>query len=118
MESESNSYHRAYYARNREAQKAYHRAWRKRHPETYENREQRRKDAWMAILKERGMDRCSQCGYSRCFAAIDFHHKNPKEKKFRMAGVFRRTIRPVTLAELDKTIALCKNCHMELHYGK
>ena len=28
--------------------------------------------------------KCSICGYSKCIDALEFHHKNPKEKDFKI----------------------------------
>lgn len=55
---------------------------------------------WMEIIHVRGMDRCSRCGYDKCFPAIDFHHKNRKEKKVQYrqsssAASYRRKIEGV-----------------------
>ena len=42
--------------------------------------QKRVKEKWMEIIKDKGMDCCFKCGYSKCFAAIDFHHMNPLTK--------------------------------------
>jgi len=57
---------------------------------------------------------CSICKYNKCLAALDFHHKNPKEKKFMItSGTYSwKTIKK----ELNKCILICSNCHKELHY--
>lgn len=109
-------YANKYYAEHKEKLSAVQRKWRKDHPEAQAKRSKLRRDAWMDIIKARGMDRCSKCGYDKCFAAIDFHHLDPKEKKDRIARLIRLPLTDERLAELNKTIALCKNCHMELHY--
>jgi len=30
--------------------------------------------------------RCSVCGYDRCVDALEFHHKNPEEKEFKLGS--------------------------------
>lgn len=56
---------------------------------------------------------CAICGYDKCAAALNFHHVNPKDKKF--------LVSPITISrkdifeELQKCILLCSNCHREIH---
>ena len=81
-------------------------------------RRKRNRAAWMQILNLAGKDRCLKCGYNKCFAAIDFHHRDPKQSNTKTPG--KMFIEPVTaqrLAELEKCDALCANCHRELHLG-
>ncbi len=56
---------------------------------------------------------CLQCGYSKCLAAMDFHHRDPAEKEFEIGGLFSFTDKAKT--ELDKCDLLCGNCHREEH---
>lgn len=60
--------------------------------------------------------KCSKCGYSRCYDAIDLHHKDPKKKdpdfKHLKGWSWDRI-----LPEINKCILLCKICHTELHAG-
>ena len=57
--------------------------------------------------------KCFECGYSKCLAALVFHHTDPKQKDFGISGKCRtwEKIRP----ELDKCQLLCHNCHNEYH---
>ena len=59
---------------------------------------------------------CSICGYSRCEAALEWHHLNPLEKDIEPRKVFSRNWESV-IRELDKCILLCANCHREAHHG-
>lgn len=59
--------------------------------------------------------RCSVCGYDRCVAALEFHHKDPTQKDFQISGGSRSFQR--MKLELDKCILMCANCHRELHEG-
>jgi hypothetical protein len=59
--------------------------------------------------------RCLLCGYARSEAALDFHHLDPSEKEFAISGSLRARKR--VLAEIDKCVLLCKNCHAEIHAG-
>jgi hypothetical protein len=64
----------------------------------------------LTILKING---CSICGYDKCISALEFHHVNPRDKKFRIIGIY--TARKDFFDELNKTLLLCSNCHRELH---
>ena len=57
--------------------------------------------------------KCENCGYNKSTWALDFHHKNPEEKKFSISGGTKsfETIKK----ELDKCSLLCRNCHSEEH---
>jgi len=56
---------------------------------------------------------CAICGDTREHVLV-FHHKNPKEKKFSIAGHNRSTMN--LIAEIKKCMVLCNNCHNEFHY--
>lgn len=58
--------------------------------------------------------KCEACGYDKCVAAFDFHHRDPKEKDFSISEVSHRNI-DLVKKELDKCNLLCSNCHREEH---
>lgn len=60
---------------------------------------------------------CQICGYDRCVAAMDIHHRDPSLKEFGLAqhGLTRSWER--TRRELDKCVLICANCHREIHAG-
>ena len=60
--------------------------------------------------------KCEICGYSKCMAALDFHHKNPNEKDPSWEKMRKRTFNKVK-EELDKCNLVCRNCHSEIHYN-
>lgn len=62
---------------------------------------------------------CSICGYKKNFAALTFHHKNPKKKHFQLdtRSLSNRNMSVINL-ELKKCILVCNNCHAELHNPK
>jgi hypothetical protein len=70
---------------------------------------------WMELVVSKRMDKCSICGYSKCFAAIDFHHVTPQDKKYGIAGLLIRKFTQGRAKELEKCVAVCANCHRELH---
>ena len=60
--------------------------------------------------------KCTKCGYDRNFAALEFHHVDPKTKLFQLdlRSLSNRKWSAV-LEEGSKCILLCSNCHAELH---
>ncbi len=121
--------------------KTYIRAWQKEwvrkrilnDPDYQKKRWQQNKGRYIIRLHEyraenlrflcyiKGMDfpKCEQCGYNKCFAALDGHHLNPLQKEKRDDRLskwikyppkkFQEKIKRVDM------ILLCRNCHAELH---
>jgi hypothetical protein len=69
-------------------------------------------------LKRRAIEykgvRCSRCGYDRCDGALEFHHTNPRRKDVNISHLRHTTFEKI-IAELDKCVLLCANCHREEH---
>lgn len=61
---------------------------------------------------------CTICGYNKCIAALDFHHKDPTQKDVLISRFKFYTFDDRVKKELDKCIVLCANCHRELHYSR
>jgi hypothetical protein len=61
--------------------------------------------------------KCQICGYSKCLAALEFHHVDPSDKKFSPSSIIRRLKWEDALEELQKCILICANCHREFHYS-
>jgi 5-methylcytosine-specific restriction endonuclease McrA len=61
--------------------------------------------------------RCVICGYSRCVAALQFHHIDPASKRFAIAH--RGAARSLSSMrdEAAKCVLLCSNCHTEVETG-
>ncbi len=79
------------------------------------------RDLWLDIIKNFKMDFCSICGYSKCFEAIEFHHKKGTDKINKtngIAGYLKRPPRKERIDELKKCISVCANCHREIHWVK
>ena len=57
---------------------------------------------------------CCKCGEDRPWV-IQFHHINPDEKKFGIAGCGTRS-RTAIWEEVKKCVCLCSNCHDEFHH--
>jgi len=60
---------------------------------------------------------CEVCGYDKNLSALQFHHRDPNDKKF---GLDARTLgnlkMETILNELSKCDLLCANCHLEEHH--
>lgn len=71
---------------------------------------QRKKDA----IAYRG-GKCFKCGYDKCPAALDFHHRDRDQKPLDWKVIRHHCLSKIK-EELDKCDLLCKNCHAEYHY--
>ena len=56
---------------------------------------------------------CKKCGYNKCQAALEFHHRDPSQKEFQICN--KNSMSKKVKKELDKCDMLCANCHRELH---
>lgn len=58
---------------------------------------------------------CTECGYSKCIGALEFHHIDSTKKDFGLAqsGVTKSLDK--LKQEVDKCILLCNRCHTEAH---
>lgn len=59
--------------------------------------------------------KCIDCGYHQCIAALEFDHRNPKEKEGSVKGFLCGSWEKVK-KELDKCDLRCSNCHRERHW--
>ena len=77
----------------------------------------RRRRRVKEILVAEAGGACALCGYSRCAAALQFHHLDPRAKRFSVAA--RGVTRALSEArrEAEKCVLLCSNCHAEVEAG-
>ena len=61
--------------------------------------------------------KCMICGYDRCPGALDFHHRDPKKKKFGLSDRGLTRSWEKTKKEIEKCVLICANCHREVHAG-
>jgi len=59
--------------------------------------------------------KCIRCGYSKCCAALDFHHVDESKKDFSISKLRGTAFNDVIRNELDKCILVCCRCHREVH---
>ncbi len=90
-------------------------ACKNKYHQSYEFQKSRGLARKIEIVKAAG-GRCSICGYQANLAALAFHHKDSEDKDFKldMRSLSNRALESV-LAELDKCVLVCHNCHAELH---
>jgi hypothetical protein len=83
----------------------------------YDRQREKGKIRRMTLVQYKG-GKCEICGYSKCLAALTFHHRKPKIKSFEidLRSCANRSIEKL-IDEVHKCSLLCFNCHMELHYG-
>jgi hypothetical protein len=77
----------------------------------------RRRRKVKEILVADAGGRCTVCGYDRHVGVLQFHHRDPAEKRFSLseAGLARSLER--AREEARKCVLLCANCHTELEAG-
>lgn len=84
-------------------------------PNIYKNQKERGLKRKYEYIMSRG-GKCSQCGYNKNLAALEFHHLNPSEKLHQVdVRVFANSSLKKIEAELNKCRLLCSNCHREEH---
>ena len=60
---------------------------------------------------------CMLCGYRKCAEALDLHHVDASQKEFGISSGGLTRAWSKVLAESDKCIPVCANCHREIHAG-
>ena len=58
--------------------------------------------------------KCSICGYNKCIDALEFHHKDPSNKDFKIGSGNTMSWKTYKYEAL-KCILVCSNCHKEIH---
>lgn len=80
---------------------------------SYDSVKKHRKKVKLKAVEYLG-GKCSECGYDKNYASLDFHHIDPSQKDFSISS---NSYFPwdTIKTELDKCILLCRNCHGEIH---
>ena len=60
---------------------------------------------------------CELCGYRKWHPCLEWHHIEPKDKKFSINYIPKRRSSYEVDAEIAKCVVLCCNCHNEIHRG-
>lgn len=79
-------------------------------------RTQERRDIGRQLVNEyKLLMGCYRCGYKRCASALHLHHRDPELKEAPVSTLL--TAAPERLlAEIDKCLVMCANCHFEYHF--
>jgi hypothetical protein len=60
---------------------------------------------------------CKYCGWSEHYEILQFHHRDPKEKSFKMSkGNIGNLSYGKIIEEINKCDLICPNCYYWLHY--
>ena len=78
-------------------------------------RRKRRKSDKARLVELRG-GRCEDCGYDRDLSALQFHHRDGKDKSFSISFTVRSWNSLV--AEVEKCVLLCASCHRLRHVSQ
>lgn len=102
---------------NTEKQRAYQRAWYARNKA---KQKQWVRDRYQSINEwwnqYKSTLSCEQCGESHP-GCLDFHHLDPEVKEGNLSeAVANGWGKDRILAEVDKCMVLCANCHRKLHW--
>jgi len=83
--------------------------------QSYQSQQERGRKRKLELIRLKGKC-CERCGYSKNYAALEFHHKIPREKLFQLdlRSLSNRKW-DVILEEAWKCMLLCSNCHAEEH---
>ena len=76
--------------------------------------QKRRKKVRKMAIEYKGA-KCYNCGYDKCYEALEFHHLNSGGKDFGISDKGYTRSWTKIKEELDKCILLCANCHREVH---
>lgn len=87
--------------------------YRKNSKKIYMMKNEKRKKIKLELINVKG-GKCEGCGYSRCVAALEFHH-NGKNKDDNLAHMIKNGSKQKALKEIKRCILLCANCHREVH---
>lgn len=72
-------------------------------------------------LVDRFGGKCHRCGYNEFMAGLDFHHvsgdKQNTISNMLLLAIGNRRRMEELIAEIEKCILLCRNCHSGLHVG-
>ncbi len=60
--------------------------------------------------------KCIVCGYNKCIAALQFHHRQRETKCFELSSKWLHKSWEVLVTEASKCDLVCANCHAEIEY--
>lgn len=78
-------------------------------------RAEQQKEINQYIVEQRKLCGCQKCGEKRLYL-MEFHHINAEDKINTIAHMIKSASSESLIAELNKCLVLCANCHREFHY--
>ncbi len=83
---------------------------------TYEYQKLRGLERKIYFINKMG-GKCSVCGYHENISALEFHHRDPKDKEFRIdvRHMSNRKMEDLE-TEISKCDLVCANCHRVIHH--
>ena len=87
--------------------------WLSKNPDHQRNKRNKRKKDLVALKG----GKCVLCGYDKCIAALQFHHRDPKKKSFDLSSRSMLRAWDGLIKEAKKCDLVCANCHTEIHWG-
>ena len=103
--------------KRREYHREYMRDWYQRNKAShiaYVRKREKKIRAWFKEYKQSIV--CEKCGETHT-ACLEFHHIDPKEKKFALGRVSHKSSKKILLAEIAKCRVLCANCHRKENWS-
>lgn len=102
-----------------ETRKAYHKQWYAKNKATRIPQLRKHRANKVEVMQNYKAEKgCAICGYNKCAAALDFHHKDDATKEAHVSEMARRCLSwDKMLVEIEKCHILCSNCHREVHAG-
>ncbi|HSD96539.1 MAG TPA: hypothetical protein VLB06_05275 [Sulfuricaulis sp.] len=83
--------------------------------QSYQAQQLRGRERKLELIRLKGA-KCEYCGYSKNYAALEFHHPNPHEKDFQLdIRTLSNRRWDAVIVEAKKCLLLCSNCHAEEH---
>ena len=105
--------------KNPEDARAWRRQWWKRATKARADQNaaaRRRHEEINAFLREQKVLRgCKVCGYNKHHSALEFHHRNSRDKKLNLS--FAKSLAQAK-RELKKCDVICANCHRIHHWNE
>jgi len=95
---------------------AFKRYYKKHSKKVFERKKKKRIEKKSELILLMG-GKCNICGYNKCEAALEFHHKT-SNKEGNIAHIIKNRSKEKALKEIKKCILVCANCHRELHHSK
>jgi len=83
--------------------------------QSYAAQQRRGRERKLELIRLKG-ERCEYCGYKKNYAALEFHHPDPRQKEFQLdLRTLSNRCWDAVMIEAKKCVLLCSNCHAELH---